>query len=852
MVGQIEECSTLESSLTVNGEASPLGVTSFSAEACEEVTALSPFVYSSYLKPETTNQSLKEYFGRPRLINVGTLPSAGAQANVLEVAINLTNLTTWFPQWANRLAGVYGIKFTTRFRFQVAATPFHQGVVAVSAQYGDASEGFSQNAKFKRTLAPYASTNIPHVRLDVSELTMVELVVPFYYVNEFLPVSGDFAASADIALIGVNTIVPLIGLAGLSAPTYKLYVSLEDIELYGADNAVNSTITLQSGSSVSGFTGKGTMIEELKKNKKISTGLDTAVRISNFIGKNVPSLSAITGPTSWGLGLASGVAKYFGFSHPLHNNDTVKTGRLNHIEEVNVDRPSGCTNVALMSDNTLAFSTNFSTTEVDEMAIKFITSQYSQVCLGQLATTNVHGDVLYATRVTPSFMWFRTPAGRPYCNIKHPRDSSDLISQSGNAFFPSSLMNVSSLFRSWRGTLKFRFTFGKNKFHAGRYMISFNPSVAAAVAPGDQPTTADGPEVAASLVQPYGYSQVIDLKDSNVFEFVVPYMVPIPYLDFYSSSGSLSLVCIDPLIAPASVVSAVPFLVEVAGGDDFELADYSGTLLITHPRGTVYTQSQDLVPSDTPAADFQLESTTTTPCEDTMGECIASLKQVIMLPVYTSAAATDNSLNWGAVIPPWWVSTFQSSAGTLTTPLSATLNYVGAAYTPSFVASMYAFVRGSTDFHAYPLTTNTPHFVEQRAQAAVYNTAVVKGYSGRWAQSCTAKILALKDQPLHARLPSFQRVVRVPAWAFNGQFASLGRVFNNTNNPGILAHGYWLSHFYRYVVTARSTIGDRVLMSCCAGEDAMCSGFLGPEPALIANSLQTTAVLQDANWVNAS
>jgi hypothetical protein len=54
-------------------------------------------------------------------------------------------------------------------------------------------------------------------------------------------------------------------------------------------------------------------------------------------------------------------------------------------------------------------------------------------------------------------------------------------------------------------------------------MVSFNPNVAIN-SENSFLGTVEGPEVVGGLVQPYGYSKILDLKDANVFEFLVPYL----------------------------------------------------------------------------------------------------------------------------------------------------------------------------------------------------------------------------------------------------------------------------------------------------------------------------------------
>ena len=126
-----EECSQMMASLAVTGEASATGVTTFANEACTGVTVNSSYVGSSVSRPQADLQDIKYYFARPRLIRRGTF-AFGSRANQFTWDASGGNLLLAFPQWTNRLAGAYGIRFTMCFRLQVAVTAFHQGVAALS------------------------------------------------------------------------------------------------------------------------------------------------------------------------------------------------------------------------------------------------------------------------------------------------------------------------------------------------------------------------------------------------------------------------------------------------------------------------------------------------------------------------------------------------------------------------------------------------------------------------------------------------------------------------------------------------------------------------------------------------
>lgn len=830
----------MNASLSISGNPGSTGVTQFANEACEAVDTLTPYVPTPYTYPQPDLQDLKAYFQRPRLISRGSVPFA-SRTRLLASDLSIANLPTFFPQWNQRLSGAYGVRFKACYRLQVAATAFHQGILGLSFQYG--TNAVAPDS-YSRSEFSASATNIPHVRLDMSELTMAELNVPFLYTNEFMTITPGENYGGTVGHVALNVLLPLISVVGLVQPSYELYIWLEDMELFGADNSASTTITLQSSPSAAPAIVQeqaSVIASELRSSRLLSNGLDTVSKVSSFVARHIPMLSSIAGPTAWAADIAAGVARYFGFSRPLLQDPVQSHVRLSTVGEMHVDTPYNGLAVGPFQSNTLAFDGVTGATDVDEMALSFLTHQFSQICVGTLSTANNHTVVLYATNVSPSSFWFRSPATFPFCNTVYPRNSSSLITQSGNTFLPSSLMNIASCFRLWRGDIIFRFTFAKTKFHGGRYMVSFNPRTVFSTSTSTAPTTVEGPEIVAGLMQPYGHSQIMDLRDGNVFEFLVPYSNESPYVSFMSTVGSLSVSCMDPLQANASVTPTVPFMVEVAGGDNFELADYAGNLFVASHVGTVYEQSPEL-----PAASAALvQAATTSASQHTIGERFTSTKQLIMIPSYnTGTVAASSTVN--TFVPPWWYypGGAQLSVFPLTNPINVATSFVGCGYTPGYLASMYAFVRGSTDFHVYPAGSSTGSrmliIADQLPSESGYGNFTRTDYQGRTNTAATPKVVACDGAPLHVRWPAYQTVVRVLRHLISDVLFL--RTLGNSNFSVSLPE---FGHAGRVTIQNISSTGSITLMSSHAGDDATMSCYLGPMPVVIPNAASVNPMFPD-------
>jgi hypothetical protein len=327
---------------------------------------------------------------------------------------------------------------------------------------------------------------------------------------------------------------------------------------------------------------------------------------------------------------------------------------------------------------------------------------------------------------------------------------------------------------------------------------------------------------------------ICDLRDGNVFEFDVPYISEYSFLNFQSSSGGLTLTCIDPLQATGTVTAVVPFLVEVCGGTDFELADYCGPFFIPHQVGTVYQQSGEI------------QSVIKENSQLTIGERLTSLKQLIQMPSWRAFGITGTGYT-SIILPPWYyhyssniLQSSTTSPNTLSLALTAPLD-VAACW-----AYMYAFVRGSTDHHLYiPALASQNGFaiVEQlTADSTLTNAITGKTNAFRNNMSTTPKVVAVGEAPIHVRSPAYQPTVRLTTGQLNTFNIPLSTVYGSSN------YVYDRGHFDRLTVYTNNITSLNAYASVSAGDDAMLGQYLGPVPMYIPNSANTNNI--ETTWLN--
>jgi hypothetical protein len=367
--------------------------------------------------------------------------------------------------------------------------------------------------------------------------------------------------------------------------------------------------------------------------------------------------------------------------------------------------------------------------------------------------------------------------------------------------------------------LKFRFHFSKTKFHGGRLLASFVPATKDAFTNTVNSSSVPIPEISGGLIQPFQYSTVFDLRDNNVFELEVPYVSSRPWLSVNGFSGGVSLTVLDPLVASGETSSTITYLVEVCAGPDFELACFTGSGLA--PATTLNT-----------LAVYQSGFTDTNEVSQyTMGEKVSSLKELIMIPynAYLSYPATSYKQ---ITMPNWWYAPSVPAA----IPMADTSYYMTTS-TANLVARCYSFVSGGTSY-AYFNDSRTAHLVSFQLSTwdNLGGVASLGDYRRKPTVSRARVISSGRENVSHAKMPTFQKVLRVPSWAqlgFNLDFSSFTAM-----NSSFLFCGTQTTMF----VDNNSTSTIQGIVSYAASDDARAFSYIGPPPCFLFGSAQVSDV----------
>nr|QDH86675.1 MAG: hypothetical protein H4Bulk479_000002 [Picornavirales sp.] len=426
--------------------------------------------------------------------------------------------------WKNKLSGFFGIRMDMRFRIVVNANRFQQGryVIGWVPLAGMATTTSNFKAAFINNMhmaTLVQRTTVPHVEFDLATETSAELLIPFVSTQNFWPLNSAISGN-DVSTLGYLSIYPyspLVSPAGSTVASYTLYVSFENVKLFGA------------ASPQAGIRDKEI---SNKMNGPIS-GIASAVSRGFREFSTIPALSEVAGTISWISDRIARTANMFGFSKPTQGDSLSKFMLLNNSCHSQVDGDCEARSLGFISKPGVMLNHGLSGSSIDEMDFSYIVRKYAYY--RQFNWTLLSTGVLVTQKVVPVVS----------------------VSASVGLSYPP-VSYLTNFFSYWRGSLKYRFKIVKTEFHSGRIQVCFYPT--------------DESTFTASAY--YVNRQIIDIRDTNEFEVTVPYISRSPYANVSGneSIGTLTIEVVDALVAPATVNNYVTFLVEICGGDDFEVA----------------------------------------------------------------------------------------------------------------------------------------------------------------------------------------------------------------------------------------------------------------------------------------
>jgi len=541
LIDATENCSNIEGiAVSNNNEVTTL--TNFVNEDCDQVTI------RGALKREPTEfqtdvvnvTDVASYFSRPKAIGTYTYNQT-TRSQITSFRVDNPTLQSTLTNFA-RVRGAFGYRATVCFRIQAISNPFQAGRVRMCFQ-----PFYELTQHHDRFNAITPVSQLPGVELDLAESTSAILKVPYIHPYNYFRVAAESYDEDNLGTMSIFAYTPVALAAGTVAPKLTLWLWLEDFELIGA---ASTDLTAQSGRFKKDVSSKEA--DGIPGN--VSNVLSAGANLTTWMGKKIPIISSYTGMASWALRKSAEIASSYGWSKPLANTPPVRMLNTNNVYQFNCDGPDPAHNLGTTTDNAVVPYPGFAGTDVDEMALSYITGIFAAISTPSLSVSDEVSNIIYACSLSPDSMYYSG------VSINKPNAVPKV---SGISFWPAPVYYMGNLFELWRGGFKFRIKISKTKFHTGRLLLGFNPVFQELAEDLYTPTTPNDMQFK---------SVIWDLREGNVMEFECPFIAPQAYLDKQYSYGTFFISVIDPLSGPDTVSTVCPMVIEVAGMDDFELA----------------------------------------------------------------------------------------------------------------------------------------------------------------------------------------------------------------------------------------------------------------------------------------
>jgi hypothetical protein len=557
-------------------------------------------------------ESIKDFLKKPSLVTTGVWSASNSRG--VDIALGAIGpLLLSNTYWAEKYHGFSMIRGTAVVRLMINANPFQQGLLMLRylpcySRFTSTSTGYE--SMYNTSIV--SKTQHPGVYLDARD-SAAELRIPYIAPTKWY--SSELSAQTyDWGTWFVTVIGELLTGATATSDTvdYSVYVHFEDIEMA-------APILLQSGVGATGkYRAKKLDASALETKGTLSSALMTGAAVADACN-DIPFVKDYAGVTAWVLRHTARVAAALGYSKPENFSTVMPVASAFQRNLQNCTGQDNSFNLGLFSDTKTPLRDNMSIRSEDEMSMSFlkqIEAYYATITWSAPSTGTNAGVNLFSLKVTPEIFNNTTTVTRAPHSLT-------------GAFGPP-IYYLSRYFSMWRGSIKVRVYIPKTQFHIGRLQVTWTPS----------PDVTNTPTISNSQ---NSLREIIDIRDGNEFELVLPWLLPTNYqmLGEGLYSGQLDIVILNDLKCPDTAAQSVGLILFVSGGKDFEFQGSAGRLTSEKISTVVSLEGNDI--TDGAVGDSIILPTNLMIAAECVGECFTSVKQLIakLSRVYQVAPLTS-------------------------------------------------------------------------------------------------------------------------------------------------------------------------------------------------------------------
>lgn len=485
---------------------------------------------------DSNELTLDQFFKRPVRVWEATWAVASAFAGTIDPWSAYFNN----PRVVNRIANYKLMRAKLHVKFVLNGNAFYYGRLLASYHPAKTSDSYVNSPLVPQDAV--IESQRPHVFLDPTNSQGGDMILPFYWRNNYLDIVA--AEWNQLGQIDIRSLPILRNAAGNTDPIIvHAYAWCEEIEFAGVTQFEPATIVPQSGNEV----------DEANTHGFISKPA-TAVASAAGKLKNVPYIGKYALATETVAGTVADVARNFGYCRPPLT------------ETPGPRRPTVISSLALT--NTPDATEKLTTDDKQELTI-----DPSIMNLPGVDCFNIK-EIAKKESYLTSFQWDQLTLGFLWNSRVSPMLWETLTGPPAQAWFPACAFAVMP-FENWSGSMKFRFQVVCSGFHKGRLRIVYDPT-----------GSLNNSEMNVA------YVRIIDIADTQDFTIEVPHMQTRTLLDraeppFTAAStqygttplssstignGTIAVYAETALTTSTPTIAApVTINVFISMGDDFEV-----------------------------------------------------------------------------------------------------------------------------------------------------------------------------------------------------------------------------------------------------------------------------------------
>jgi hypothetical protein len=478
----------------------------------------------------------------------------GTQINQTQVSILGTLLRQ--KRVVNRINNLEFMNATVHIRVVVSGVPQHFGIGVVSL---DPWPNSNSNLNFAGGMnGPTFNQliQLPHVFIDPSTSTGGELYMPLVLPHNAL-VLRDTTQIDNAMVFHIMSLADLQSVSpNTTSATVSVWAWLSDVVISTVSSENLPYLVAQSGDEY------GTA--------NVSRYATTLSKWAEYF-EHIPVIGPYARASTMLLGGTAKIAELFGYSRPSALKSEISTQHRNLGNLTNYNCEDSCIKLSLDSKAEVTVDPRVSGINLrDELAISSLVTREGYI-----------GNFLWSNDDAPS---------KPLCRMRVTPTLARRITSTGTAPTIDNIVDmtplgfVSTAFRHWRGTIRFRFVVVCSHFHKGRLRIVFEPGVNLGSSSTDAWTSESN----------VNQSYILDLACSKELTIEVPWATAAAYLrvplaqpgvgaffdlttdqsltltnDRGAYNGSIGVHVLAPLVSPETGQS-VQVLLFVSGAPDME------------------------------------------------------------------------------------------------------------------------------------------------------------------------------------------------------------------------------------------------------------------------------------------